>query len=392
MKLTFKTLQQKQFTIEADPTDKISDVKAKIEQTQGHPVAAQKLIFSGKVLADDQTVESYKIQEKDFMVIMVTKPKATASSSAAASQPVSKDASTSAQATPSIPAPTAPQATAPQATAGATTAPAATSSAPTSTPTIAQPVNPPTSDGGAPPTSDSGSVLVTGSAFEDTITNLMAMGFERDEVVRAMRAAFNNPDRAVEYLLSGIPANLLRETAPAPAQTSPSSVAPQGIAPSQGTTPAAQGSPLNLFEAAAAAQQQQQNANVQGNATPESLAFLRNNPQFQQLRSLVQHNPQLLQPVLQQLAQSNPQIVQLINSNREAFMQMLAEGDAGDDGGAAPPGGQYISVTPDEAAAIGRLEALGFDRQTVLEAYLACDKNEEMAANYLFEHGNDEDM
>jgi len=119
---------------------------------------------------------------------------------------------------------------------------------------------------------------------------------------------------------------------------------------------------------------------------PGPLDFLRNQPQFQQLRAAVQQNPALLQPLLQQIGQANPQLLQLIQENQQEFLSLLEE----DDGG-LPPGANVIQVTPEERAAIERLEALGFDRGRVLEAFLACDRDETLAANYLFEHGNEED-
>lgn len=47
--------------------------------------------------------------------------------------------------------------------------------------------------------------LVAGTNLEQTVEWIMDMGggsWDRETVVRALRAAFNNPERAVEYLYS----------------------------------------------------------------------------------------------------------------------------------------------------------------------------------------------
>jgi UV excision repair protein RAD23 len=41
-----------------------------------------------------------------------------------------------------------------------------------------------------------------GAERSAAISSMEAMGFERTQIEAAMRAAFNNPDRAVEYLLT----------------------------------------------------------------------------------------------------------------------------------------------------------------------------------------------
>lgn len=43
---------------------------------------------------------------------------------------------------------------------------------------------------------------MTGSEYETMLTEIMSMGYERERVVAALRASYNNPHRAVEYLLT----------------------------------------------------------------------------------------------------------------------------------------------------------------------------------------------
>ena len=84
-----------------------------------------------------------------------------------------------------------------------------------------------------------------------------------------------------------------------------------------------------------------------------NLDFLRNNPQFQQLRQVVQNQPQMLEPILQQVGAGNPQLAQVIAQNPDQFLQLL--GEDVDDDAPMPPGAQQISVTEEERDAIERV-------------------------------------
>lgn len=84
-----------------------------------------------------------------------------------------------------------------------------------------------------------------------------------------------------------------------------------------------------------------------------NLEFLRDNPQFQQLRQVVQQQPAMLEAILQQVAAGNPQLANLIGANQAQFMQLLSEN--GDDDAPLPPGAQTVEVTEEEQAAIERV-------------------------------------
>ncbi|CDS40620.1 NEDD8 [Echinococcus multilocularis] len=62
MLIKVKTLVGKEIEIDIDQTDKIERIKERIEEKEGIPPPQQRLIFSGKQMNDEKTVNDYKIQ------------------------------------------------------------------------------------------------------------------------------------------------------------------------------------------------------------------------------------------------------------------------------------------------------------------------------------------
>ncbi len=134
------------------------------------------------------------------------------------------------------------------------------------------------------------SALLMGDEYQQMISNIMEMGYCREMVEQALRASFNNPDRAVEYLLSGIPDGNFDEQELDPAAVAAAAEAVSGDRTISGSGGGGGGGEIRVP------------------ASGESdggdpLAFLRSQPQFHQMRQLIHQNPEFLNAVLQQVKQ-----------------------------------------------------------------------------------------
>ncbi|ACY70500.1 UV excision repair protein RAD23 homolog A [Drosophila virilis] len=448
MIITVKNLQQQTFTIDFDPEKTVLELKRQIFNERGaeYFVEKQKLIYAGVILTDDRTINSYKVDEKKFIVVMLTRDISGTSSGssnntnteAVSSQQARKQAKEtterSTQDEPLVESKPAVQVKESSSSKKGAKTNKITSEAGEEVGSTGAGSPAPASTTGS--TTDYSSIdlvgelantslqtraesnLLMGEEFNRTVASMVEMGYPREQVERAMAASFNNPERAVEYLINGIPQE---ENLFTPGDDEESSRA------------------SNIHQGAA--------SDLPAESAADPFEFLRSQPQFLQMRSLIYQNPHLLHAVLQQIGQTNPALLQLISENQDAFLNMLnqpledevatnaqrlgrtqsnssrtenltssASQAATTEGqrSAAGSENQPISValegdgtvsaernvpteslatirlTPQDQDAIERLKALGFPEALVLQAYFACEKDEELAANFLLSSSFDD--
>lgn len=324
MKLTIKTLNQAIFKIDIDPEKTVKDLKDTIEKDQGkeYPCGSQKLIYNGKILADENKLAEYEFDEKKFVVLMITRPP-PAPKPAVKSEPMvnkneeaSKPAATRRSTNPAPSSTTRPASTTTSIASTPNTIPSSTttSTSTTTTTDVAQSRNPQTP------------VSTRGSALSDIAA--ISMG---------------EPQMA------------------------------------------------------------------------SRLAALMSQPHFRQMQDLIQQSPHLLSATIESLAASDPELYSFISENPDVFISALnhpplpvsrsgvpssgqrhaSQGRSGSQqavgvqggGGHQPVMDQLLGdgVSEHDKEAIERLKELGFSEYLAVQAYMACDKDEQLAANLLFQ-------
>ena len=318
MKLIIKNLKQVPHNVEVENEKvTIKDLKLEIEKEHGFDANHLKLLFNGVVLDDTKTLESYGIKDEYVIIMMNTKAKP-------------KNTSNEQQT----------EQTNPQTTNTSNTNETKTEQNPNPQPSQQQP-------------------QPQQQNYTEQINNLVDMGFVRTEAEAAIKAARGDTNLAIEFLYSGIPANLPPEIPQSQPTSSSSSEALQRVASA--------------------------------------------------IKIICTQNPNALQTILMNIEQTNPQLMNNIKEHEEEFKNLLQspvtqadiqnfqqiQSSLGGLGGGLnfgggqrqrPQGGLQIPLSKEEFEAVKRLKELGnFSDIEAVQAYMACEKNEELAANFLLE-------
>lgn len=324
MKLTIKSLKQVPYDVEVE-SDKslILDLKLAMEQKHNFDHKTLKLLFNGVVLDDTKALIDCNIKEGNVIVMMSAKAKPIN---------VGKEETKSEEKPPQT----------------TTTTQSNTTNV---SGNISQPKPKQEKD------------------YSAQVKDLMDMGFPKTESESAIRTAKGNVSLAIEFLYNGIP---------------------EGI---------------NIPE------EGESGEGGQGSTSPQ--AVLKNIASI--VKVMCYNNPSQLQNILMTLQQTSPELMAVIRDNEDEFKSLIQQPITEDDvknfqeftaqtrgqGGSSQLGGtsgtsgsqqgesgrrDVIKLSKQDYDSVGRLKELGFSEMDSVQAFFACDKNEDMAANLLWEN------
>ena len=330
MKLIIKTIKQVEYNVEI-PSEKstILELKNELGRLLGFEPSLLKLLFNGVILDDPKTLEEYKIQENSIIIMMNSKGKPKNINPSSNNEPPKQKIEEK-----------KPEEKKPE------------------------------------QKNENNHQNQKEEKYTQQMNSLLDMGFEKTQAEAAIKAARGQIDLAIEFLYNGIP---------------------EGINDNLDN--------FNMDEGQEEGEEEGEGDDDNGQDPIKTVASV--------AKVLCQNNPGALAELLQSIQQTDPDLLNLLNEHEDEFKALLEQpinesdyrafqrygqnmGIGGEEeqhehgaGHHEHGGGQgqiRISLTPEEQEAIKRLKDLGnFSEADVVQAYIACEKNEELTANYLFE-------
>ena len=194
--------------------------------------------------------------------------------------------------------------------------------------------------------------------FRAKVQELMSMGFSEGDCVNALRAALGNADRAADFILSGhIPE------------------VPQMI--STADIPVGEADEDEEVDDIVFSDSDEEEDD-------DGAAALR---RFTRFRDQLIRNPEQLRTFLEQMAEENPAVAGLIRDDPAAFLGSIGLNPDDFDLSGLGRTTEYERLmsqfTAAERESIHALEKLGLDTMIIIQVFVACDKNEELARECL---------
>jgi UV excision repair protein RAD23 len=356
MKLTLKTLKQVAYEVEVSESASVKELKKIIETQHGFDSTAMKLLYNAVVLDDEKTLSAYNMKDGSVIVIMNAKAKP---------MNVVKEEKKKEEALPTN-------------TINNTNTGASKTKQSTSKSSISKPI-------------------IAPKDYTEEVKQLVEMGFGEELSKQAMTAAKGDIQLAIEFLYNGIPST-------------------QGPQLSEFLDDFEEGEDEEYEGPIEIDPEVLNNINLNDpNALPNIASII---------KVIINDDPSQLQLLLEDIEEHNPDVIDFIKEHESEFKNLLEKPITPEDvqkfNQIMPQNNDLplneeeeltegihnflhnevnftnsnpnitmptnLAFSQTEKEAIERLKGLGFSEMDVVQAYVACDKNEEITANFLFEN------